>query len=343
VKTFLYWSLVGLLVAALFVVSILYYNVEELWSPRNVAVSRDNVYIITGDHHLFQVTHRAFNISDLDGYSKGAAKWTPVGGDWGPFDAHFVSAADNTTILDNECVIGVVSGDTATAYPIRILATHQVINDTSGERPVLVYFSDFNHTAAAFAAEAEDKTALSFASSGFLVRKENLLFDRSTESLFLPTTGTFVAGKRLGERLEILPSGVMTLQEWLALYPQSRIMSTNTAVVAAVYDLYDLAAKPEAAKTAAPDKTAGDLSARRAIVVSDGWRTLVAALPSPDAWQKGEKSLSLSGKPITLHLGENVLSAYVTDESGKLVGSLRSMAGISLSLVSGAETVDLAK
>jgi len=325
VKTFLYWSLVAVLGAGLFVVSVLYYNVET-WQPQNFLTSLGKQWILSGDQRLFDVTERAFNLAGLDGFREGCGKWAPVGVPGTPLRPHFVTAEANTTIGEDELVVGVLNGGVASAYPLRVLAVHQVVNDRTQETPVLVYFGTTSHTAAAYRSPGENGPA-NFAASGFLYRQSDLLFDVETESLFHPIIGMFVAGERLGERARLLPSAVVALRDWLDLFPESRIMTTNTGQAARVYREYDLAAEPPAVGTI---RRAFEGHLRRGrhtdvIALHHGWDSVSSALPAPGEWAPRQYGIEFQGAKYTVNLAEQYGSAYVIGPSGELAPSIRSV------------------
>lgn len=323
-KTFLYWSLVAVLASAFFVMAVLHYNREDSWQPQNFLASRGRRWILSGDQHLFEVTERAFNLASLDGFKEGCRKWVPVGGPASPLKPHFVTPQRNVLIGEDEFVLGVLNSSTATAYPLRVLVSHQVINDVTQEPHVLAYFGQTNHTAAAYVSTTRTGAA-NFGSTGFLYRQSDLLFDFETESLFLPPTGVFVAGKRLGERLELLPSAVVTLSDWLTLFPESRIMTTNTGSMPRAYEYFDMAAEPPAVRTARKGFE-GRLSGAHTDVVAlrEGWDAVSVLLGDRQGWRPGEYGIEFQGADYTVHLGQSYGSAWVEGPGGVLSASLRS-------------------
>ena len=55
-------------------------------------------------------------------------------------DPRFGPAAEATWLQADDELIGVVEGDVAKAYPLRILSWHEVVNDTIGDRPIAVTY-----------------------------------------------------------------------------------------------------------------------------------------------------------------------------------------------------------
>ena len=52
----------------------------------------------------------------------------------------FIPASEATWLTDQDELIGIVEGDVARAYPLRILTWHEVVNDTIGEKSIAVTY-----------------------------------------------------------------------------------------------------------------------------------------------------------------------------------------------------------
>ncbi len=341
-KTFLYWSLVVVLAGALLVVTLLGRRGDPGHQHiQNFLISQHRDWVLSGDHHLFDVTERGLNLDSLDGFKEGRFKWSTVGLPGGQLVTNFVTADANIVISQDEYVLGVVNGTVATAYPVRILVRHQVINDTTQNPPVLAYFSTNSHTAAAYRAHTTGGPA-HFASTGFLHRHADLLFDIETESLFHPITGVFAAGERVGERAELLGSALMTLGEWLTLFPDSRIMTTNVGTGPRTYQRYSPGARPPILdrRLRVDDQ---DLQRRdtNVIALRRGWQAISAALPAWSRWSPGTHEIRLLDNRYTLHLLDTPGSAYITDQSGSLAPSVRALGYIFHAALDGGEHVEL--
>jgi len=318
-KTFLYWSALAVLAAGLVILSVIHFSQEDTYQPQNFLYSLDRQWILSGDQHLFDVTQRAFDIAGVNGYKEGRFKWTPLGSNKSPFRPHFVKPEGNATIKADEHVLGVFNGETATAYPLRMLAQHMIVNDETQEGGAMVYFGAAAVSSAAYVMTLEDRK-LTFGPTGLTYLRTDLVSDLETESLFLPMTGTFVSGRLLGERLEALPSGLMTLREWLSLYPDSRIMTTNVGQAPMTYPFLDLSARPAAAFAPATD-----IDAMAVIGVRTGWEASFITLPAREKWKEGQSLLQVGEESFTVHFTADYGGAYVTDSAGALAPSFRTM------------------
>lgn len=126
-------------------------------------------------------------------------------------------------------VIGVVVGKEARAYPLAILNYHEIVNDTLGETPVAVTYCPLCDSVAVF----DRRTPLGvreFGVSGLLYNSNVLMYDRGgkPESLWSQVKTQGISGPAVKKSLSALPVELTTWKDWLARYPQSRVMSPNT-------------------------------------------------------------------------------------------------------------------
>lgn len=319
-KTFVYWSLVAVLLAALAVVSAIHFTEREPDNPSNFLRSLDRQWIRSGDAHLFDITERAFNVTAMDGFKEGRSKWIPVGGAMTKYRPHFVSKSSNSTIRDDEFVLGVVNGEVSTAYPLRILAAHQVVNDTTQSPQVLGFFGRESFTVAAFAATNQGED-VDFWPAGLLWHGAELLGDLSTESLLTAVSGRFVSGRLIGRRLEGLPSAVVTLAQWLTLYPDSRIMTTNTGNEPREYPFLEssiFCRGPGSGRFT-------EEGAKPVVAVADDFHSAFVFVGGPRGWSAHQGKLALGDRELTVHYTDTPGGVYVTDRTGKLVHSIRTV------------------
>jgi len=323
-KKVCYFTGVFVLAAAAVTFAVLYFNVETP-AQENFLHSHHGQWLMSGDRHLFDVTERAFEALGVFGFPEGTGRWAPVGGKQKSlFYPTVVAGSQAMGIAPDEYVIGVVSGGTATAYPLRVVSFHQIVNDDTQAPVVVVYFGNHSHTAAAFSG-GPSKDATFLASTGCLYKNVDLLFDHATESLFLPLAGTFVAGQRLGERLPVLPSAVMPFAEWMKLYPQSRVMTLNTGLKSVKYPRKDILAKPPAYKVRLKSEAHPPCrSTEPVLATSDGWYTTYVPLSAAARAAMRDVTFVAQGRSYTAHFTADFKAGWITDSSGALAPSLRS-------------------
>lgn len=131
-------------------------------------------------------------------------------------------------VVDSDLVVGVVRNDEAAAYPLRLLAWHQVVNDTVGGEPVLITYDPLCDSAVAFDPRLSGGGAAKFGFSGLVWNGNLLVYDRvsegAKESLWSQLQFRCIAGPRVGEELAIAPFEVMTWGDWKRLHPQTTVM-----------------------------------------------------------------------------------------------------------------------
>lgn len=112
-------------------------------------------------------------------------------------------------------------------YPYSILVWHEIVNDTIGETPIAVTFCPLCDSGIVFDRRIGG-TTLSFGVSGLLFESNLLMYDTATESLWSQARTEAVVGAYTGEKLNILPLQVITLNEVREKYPNTEVLSTNT-------------------------------------------------------------------------------------------------------------------
>lgn len=129
-------------------------------------------------------------------------------------------------------ILGVSLNGEARAYPIAILNRHEVVNDSFGAHIVLVSYCPLCGSGMVFTLGQGDTRSKeinrTFGVSGLLYNSDVLLYDRQTASLWSQLRMQAISGPRKGERLQLLPARHTDWQDWLARYPETRVLSTDT-------------------------------------------------------------------------------------------------------------------
>ncbi len=142
----------------------------------------------------------------------------------------FVTAGFAAFLRNDDQVLGLVRGNVARAYPVRILNWHEVVNDRIGKDPVVITFCPLCGTGVAFAARVAGRE-LSFGVSGLLYNSDVLLYDRQTNSLWSQLLGQAISGPLKGQRLTLLPLTYTSWADWRKAHPATQVLSTNTGTV----------------------------------------------------------------------------------------------------------------
>jgi hypothetical protein len=128
---------------------------------------------------------------------------------------------------DNTRVLGLVINDEARAYPLPIFWWHEVINDRLGGDNVLISYCPLTASGLAFDPTVQGELR-NFGVSGLLFENNLVMFDRTNESLWNQLLLGAQCGPDRGASLARLPITETTLGRWMALHPQSTVVTQNT-------------------------------------------------------------------------------------------------------------------
>ncbi len=132
-------------------------------------------------------------------------------------------------INDSDVVVGVELDGDARAYPIRIIAWHEMVNDTIGGIPVSLAYCTLCGSAILFDGRVGPEL-YRFGTSGLLYRSNKLMYDRNTRTLWNQFSGKPAWGPLVGQdiRLKVLPVVVTTWGDWHARHPDTTVLSIET-------------------------------------------------------------------------------------------------------------------
>jgi len=140
----------------------------------------------------------------------------------------FLSARKAEKVLrPSDRVVGIATGDAARAYPVRILNWHEVVNDDVGRLEVLITWCPLCGSGIVFDSRVLG-TKHTFGVSGILYKRNLLLYDRETDSLWSQLAGKAVTGPLAGSVLRLLPSTVTTWARWHEEHPATTVLSFQT-------------------------------------------------------------------------------------------------------------------
>ena len=126
-----------------------------------------------------------------------------------------------------EPVIAFISGEEAKAYPLQILMYHEIVNDQVNGQAVAVTYCPLCNAAMVFA-RLHKGELLEFGVSGKVHTSNLVMYDRSSESWWLQFTGNGVVGKYTGEQLQLLPSQIVSFEQFKSAYPNGLVLSKQT-------------------------------------------------------------------------------------------------------------------
>jgi hypothetical protein len=129
---------------------------------------------------------------------------------------------------DSDLVVGLnINGDIR-AYPLQILVWHEIVNDKVGNTRVAITYCPLCFTNQVFNRTMNDGQILEFGTSGKLYNSNLVMYDRTTKSLWSQAMAQGIGGTFAGIKLERIPFDVAYWKEWKQLYPDSKVLSTDT-------------------------------------------------------------------------------------------------------------------
>ncbi len=147
-------------------------------------------------------------------------------------------AAEND-VDPQRLVIGLSLNGESKAYPIRFLGYHHQVQDSIGGKPVLITYCTVCRSGRAY-----EPTVMGRKEKFRLVGMDHfnaMLEDENTKSWWQQATGKAVAGTLKGQQLPELASKQLSLEQWLKLYPDSKIMQADPGFL----DSYDTSLRYE--------------------------------------------------------------------------------------------------
>ena len=155
----------------------------------------------------------------------------------------FVSAVDASAwVADEEPVIAFEHNGEVRAYPLQVLIWHEVVNDIVGGEPILVTYCPLCNSAIAFDRRIEGETR-EFRVSGMLRNNDLVMYDVKTETLWQQITGEGLVGTHAGERLQLLPSQIVSFGDFRQRFPDAVVLDrppgSDRAYGTNPYELYD--------------------------------------------------------------------------------------------------------
>lgn len=133
----------------------------------------------------------------------------------------FSVVTDINFIPDERRVLGIIKNGEVLAYPHQILDWHEIVNDDS---QITITYCPLTATGIAWnPTEGPD-----FGTSGLIYRNNLVAYDRKTGSLWSQMRLRSINGEHLGASIKPLNILDTTWKTWKKMYPDSKILNTNT-------------------------------------------------------------------------------------------------------------------
>ncbi len=144
-------------------------------------------------------------------------------------DPKFLTTSKVDFLEDDDLVLGISVNSEFRAYPINILNYHEVVNDAFMNHEIMIAYSPLSGSSAAWDRDDLRGIASTFGISEFIFKSNHILYDRATQSHWLPLTFTCVNGQLEGlnaDQYEIIET---TWANWKTMFPGTRILSPDAA------------------------------------------------------------------------------------------------------------------
>lgn len=123
-------------------------------------------------------------------------------------------------------IIGIANDGVAKAYPIHIIGYHHQVQDSLGNKPVIVTYCTVCRTGRVYSPIVNNAHEY-FRLVG--MDHFNAMFeDYTTKSWWRQVNGKAIAGKMKGAQLPEIPSVQMTLGDWIEIHPNTLILQGDT-------------------------------------------------------------------------------------------------------------------
>jgi hypothetical protein len=137
------------------------------------------------------------------------------------------------TYFKHEPVISVTIKGKAKGYPLNVLTYHEVANDYLGKVPILATYCPLCNAGIIYDRRLEingEQQILDFAVSGMLRSSDMVIWDKQTESWWQQLTGEALVGDLTGTTLKIIPSMIVSMEEFFRTYPKGKVLSRKTGI-----------------------------------------------------------------------------------------------------------------
>jgi len=131
----------------------------------------------------------------------------------------------------NEPIIYLKIDGKSKAYPLNVLSSHELVNDTIAGKSILVSYCPLCNSALIFNRKISFKGKdylLDFGVSGMLRNSNMVIYDKTTESWWQQLLGRAEVGELTGAELDILPTQIISVAEFFNRFPEGQVLSTET-------------------------------------------------------------------------------------------------------------------
>ena len=138
----------------------------------------------------------------------------------------YETVADADTWLEDDWPILLFEHhDDVRAYPLSIIAFHEIVNAVVGGLPMALTICPLCNSTFVFDRTLEDGRVLDFGTTGNLRFANLVMYDRQTESWWQQFGGDAIAGKLSGTQLTILPSQIISWGQFKSQFLSDQVLA----------------------------------------------------------------------------------------------------------------------
>ena len=118
----------------------------------------------------------------------------------------------------------------AKAYSLNMLSVHEIANDTLGGVPILSTFCPLCNSGVVYDRRLTfdgKEHLLEFEVSGMLRKSDMVMADNQTETWWQQLMGDAIVGELAGAKLKVIPSLVISVEEFFTRFPNGKILSKS--------------------------------------------------------------------------------------------------------------------
>lgn len=135
----------------------------------------------------------------------------------------FTQVGEETRIPGIEPVIALDFNGVQRAYPIRYLMWHEIVNDVVAGEPLAVTYCPLCNSSAVFKRVLRGET-VEFGTTGKLRNSDLLMYDRTSQTWWQQFNGLGVVGALTDEKLEVVPSSLISFDQFVERYPEGQVL-----------------------------------------------------------------------------------------------------------------------
>lgn len=144
-------------------------------------------------------------------------------------DPERVPVSDADWMVADEVVLGVTANGESVAYPLRIIARHELVNDTVGGDQLAIVYCTLCRSGLVYE-RVIDGQLLNFQTSGLLLNSNKIMVDRETDTLWHHLEGAAIGGELLGTDLVLRSNQLLRWSDWVAQFPDSEVLTLPSPI-----------------------------------------------------------------------------------------------------------------